>query len=445
MHFMGGCEKTRALRALDRPAEDWERSWRSVMRGSVQNYITLAEGYAEAGLFEDAEEVLAGLPTDEASGAVTMVHYLRGWLRQSLGDDAGAAAHFKRGTGSPLAYANPHRVVEMKALEAALAVEPTDANAHHLLGNLLYGLGRRGEGLQHWKQAVERNDRLPLTWRNVGYAESQLNGDDEAALTAYDTAFALDPSDARILLERDQAAERLGVAGTERRALLDRYRETVERRDDLTKRWIDLLLAGGEPGDLELVEGVLGSRHFHSWEGAYELHHAWVEVQQKLGDLALGRGDIAGARRRYERAFEYPKNLEVAPRTPDLRAHVRWSLARSYDGEEREALLQQIIDEPHPRPALGTYYQALALKALGQRDEARARLDRLEERARSQASEATNARGRAVGYYLLSLVLREKGDEAGADAELEEARQLDPRPDRRALTQAQIEYAQGHQ
>jgi tetratricopeptide (TPR) repeat protein len=445
MHFMGGYEKTRALQTLGRPAEDWARTWHSVMRGSVQNFITLAEAYAEAGLFEDAEAVLAELPTDQASGAGPMVHYLRGWLRHSLGDDAGAAAHFERGAQSPLAHVNPHRVLEKKALEAAVAAQPTDANAHHLLGNLLYGLGRGEEGLQHWREALERNEGLPLTWRNVAYAETQLNGDDGAALEAYDRAFALDTTDARVLLERDQTAERLGEPAGERRALLDRHRETVERRDDLTMRWTDLLLADGSQDDLETVENVFTSRHFHTWEGAYGLHHAWVELQQKLGDRALDGGDVEAARKHYQRAFEYPENLEVAPRTPDLQAHVLWSLARSYTGDERAALLKQVVDEHHPRPALGTYYQALALEALGERDEARARLDRLEGRARALSTEASNARGRAVGHYLLSLVLHEKGDEAGADAELRAAQELDPRPDRRALTHAQIEYVGGHQ
>jgi tetratricopeptide (TPR) repeat protein len=154
---------------------------------------------------------------------------------------------------------------------------------------------------------------------------------------------------------------------------------------------------------------------------------------------------MEAARRHYERALEYPKNLEVAPRTPNLRAHVLWSLSQAHSGAEREALLQEVLAEQYPRPALGTYYQALALEALGRPDEARDLLEGLEERARTDATEEGSARPRAAAHYLLSLVLRERGDESGADTELRKSRALDPRPDRRALTGAQIEYAGAHQ
>jgi hypothetical protein len=95
--------------------------------------------------------------------------------------------------------------------------------------------------------------------------------------------------------------------------------------------------------------------------------------------------------------------------------------------------------------ALGSYYQALARKALGQTAEASALLDGLEQAARADTAESGDPRTRAVAYYLLSLVRREKGDTAGADADLAQARELDPHPGRRALTRAQIEYAGGHQ
>ena len=387
-------------------------------------------------------ERLAGVAPGSAG---PMPHYLRGSFRKALGDTAGAASHFRDGAAAPLAGAFPHRPVGKQALEDAIAAVPGDASAHHLLGNLLYGLGQKEEGLRQWQEAVRLNERLALSWRNVGYAEAQLHRDDRAALAAYDRAFALDPADARVLLERDQVAERLRVPVAERRALLDRHRATVEARDDLVSRWIDLVLETAGGRDLEAAERALTTRHFHTWEGAYGLHHAWVKVEQRLGDQALAQGNRAQALAHYQRALEYPKNLEVAPRTPDLRAHVWWSLARAQQNPEKAATLKRILDERYPRPSLGTYYQALATKALGQPAEARALLDSLEQAARSDTAASAGARNGAIGHYLLSLVEREKGNAAAADAELAKARELDPHADRRALTRAQIEYAGGHQ
>ena len=445
MHFMAARETTLALRALGQPTKEWEKTQASILRGSVQNAIELAAAYAEAGLFTDADAVLGELQArGGGSSNGPMLLYLRGSFHEALGDDAGAASHFRDAAASPVVGATPHRLVEKQALEEAIAAAPGDATAHHLLGNLLYGLGQKQEGLGQWKEAVRLNEGLALAWRNVGYAESQQR-DDRSALVAYDRAFAIDSTDARVLLERDQVAERLRVAAAERRALLDRHRSTVAGRDDLVSRHVDLLLDTAGGSDLDEAERLLTTRHFHTWEGAYGLHHAWVEVEQRLGDRALARGDRPQALRHYQRALEYPKNLEVAPRTPDLRAHVLWSLARAQQGSDRASSLKRILDEHYPRPALGSYYQALAQKALGRPAEANALLDALEQAARADTTDSANPRNRAVGYYLLSVVRREKGDVAGADAELEKARELDPHPDRRALTRAQIEYAGGHQ
>jgi tetratricopeptide (TPR) repeat protein len=446
MHFMAAREKALALRALGRDADSWEKTRISIMRGAVQNAIELSAGYADAGLFADADAVLGDfLATSDAGNAGPMLHYLRGSFCKATGDDAAAAGHLRDAAASPFAGALPHRLVEKRALEQAIAAAPRDAAAHHLLGNLLYGLGQREEGLRHWKEAVRLNDGLALAWRNVGYALAQLERDDRSALVAYDRAFSLDPNDARVLLERDQVAERLRLPGAERRGLLERNGQTVDARDDLLARFVDLLLDSGNARDLEQAERILAARHFHTWEGAYGLHHAWVEAQQKLGDRALAEGNREQALRHYERALEYPKNLEVAPRTPDLRAHVWWSLAKAQRGSQRTTLLKRILGERYPRPSLGTYYQALARKGLGQPAEARALLDHLEQEASRDAAAGAGPRRQAIGHYLLSLVRREEGDVAGADANLARARELDPHPERRALTRAQIEYAGGHQ
>jgi hypothetical protein len=106
-----------------------------------------------------------------------------------------------------------------------------------------------------------------------------------------------------------------------------------------------------------------------------------------------------------------------------------------------------VLAEKYPRPALGTYYQALAARQLGRTGEAVNRLAQLEERARAlvDGGGATGGRGAAVGEYLLSLVLAARGDAKGAAEARVRAEQRDPSPARAALMQAQVEYASAHQ
>jgi tetratricopeptide (TPR) repeat protein len=254
-----------------------------------------------------------------------------------------------------------------------------------------------------------------------------------------------------VLLELDQTAERLRVPPAQRRALLDAHRATVNERDDLTLRWIDVTLASGGPADLEPVRQALLTRHFHSWEGMYGIHQAFMDVHQRLGDLALERKDVNGALALYKKAFDYPKNLEVAPRTPDFRAHLNWSVANAYLvlGRKGEAkpYLEKVLAERYERPGLGSYYQALAEKARGRDAAAQALLAKLEERARAMTAGPDDRRGRTgtAGWYLLSLALRAKGDAAGATEAMQKALERDAQPARAALTMTQVEFAGAHQ
>ncbi len=450
MHFMGGFEKLQSAAAS---GDGWKQTWTSIMRDAVQNYLELACSYAEAGLYPEADQVLASQSQGKADADVyPMVYYLRGYFSGLQGQKEAAAQFFQKAAKGPAKYTNPHRIEEKQALEAALAAFPSDPHAQLFLGNLLYfELGQREEGLKHWREAVKSDPRLSLAWRNVGYAEKQVNKDLKAADQAYQQALATDPQDARALLELDQIKESLGVPPAERLKLLTPLAKTVELRDDLTARLIDLRLLQGDPDNLKLAYEALKSRHFHSWEGNYAIHHAWVEVNQKLGDLALRNNNLESAKTYYGQAAAYPPNLEVAPRTPDFRAHVNWNFVKLYqalkqDQPERK-YLEAIVSEKYHQPHLGTYYQALAEKQLGNEAEYRKLLDQLEKTAAAYTSGGFEFRGRkqTIGHYLMSLVLEERGDKAGADRELQKALGDNPQVRRLAITEAQIDVARAHQ
>lgn len=454
MHFMGGYEKLRALETLrgKDAAREWARVWEPIVGASAQNVLELAVAYGAAGLFGDAGDVLdIGREGKEAPAVYPMLNYLRGYYSEQNGALAAASQFYAQAKLGPVKYTNPHRLEEMQALEAALRHDPRDAHAHLLLGNLLYAKDRREEGFAHWMSAVEIDGSLEEAWRNVAYGRRYLNNDLRGSYQAYLKTLALDPKDARALLELDQVAEQLRVPDSERITYLESHLDTVNARDDFVSRLVDLRLEQGGRANLELAQNTLSRRHFHTWEGNYEIHHAWVEVNRRLGDLAFAAKQYDSALDYYRRAGEYPRNLEVAPRSPDFRAYLNWDLAKVYlakgDRATATRYLEEILGEKYGKPHLGTYYQALAEKALGNRQAYAERLAVVEKRAREMTSGAYEYRGRpqAIGHYLLSLVLEEKADKVGAADEHKAALSCDPYAAREAITEAQIDTARAHQ
>ena len=123
----------------------------------------------------------------------------------------------------------------MLALEAAMQRNPADARAPYYLGNFWYAHRRYDEAISAWERARDLDPDFPTVQRNLGLAYMNKRGDAEAAKVAYERAFALDPTDSRVLFELDQLDKRLGHAPAERLARLEaaqRAGERARRPDD---------------------------------------------------------------------------------------------------------------------------------------------------------------------------------------------------------------------
>lgn len=445
MNFMGGFEKT--IAGADGA---WASTWRGYMRDAVENYLELATAYAGAGMYKEADDALARYSNGK-SAVNPMVDYFRGWFQELAGRSAEASKFYARARGASPLYVFPHRLEEKAALEAAIRANPSDANARLFLGNLLYGMGQREEGFANWRQAAELNPSSTFAWRNVAYGDRFLKKDLAASYDAYRKAFATDTGDARVLLELNEVAAQAKVPASDRLALLLKYPETVNAKDSLIASMIDLRLQQGGEANLKAAYGILKEHHFHTWEGKYGIHDAWVEANKGLGDLAFEKKDYTAAQLHYRQGGEYPKNMEVAAPTPDVQAHVNWDLARVAlaTGRQDQAreYLKRILAERYTRVHVGVYYQALAEKALGNTERYQDLMGKLENEARARTSGNDESRGtqQAVGYYLLSLVLQEKGDAAGAAEAREKAGAGNPLPARLALREAQMDIARASQ
>ncbi len=91
-----------------------------------------------------------------------------------------------------------------------------------------------------------------------------LPQDPKAAAAAYDRAFALAPSDSRLLYERDQLSKRCGTTPAQRLALLESHPDLVQQRDALAAEACALYCQEGRP---EAAKALLEGRRWQPWEG----------------------------------------------------------------------------------------------------------------------------------------------------------------------------------
>ena len=225
-----------------------------------------------------------------------MVRYLRALVQQGPGRRRGQRrGTFRAGSAEPAGSTRTRTgSSRCEALEAALVGSPgSDASASHLLANLLYGLGRREEGLRRWRAAddVERPTASHMA-KHRATPRPALHEDDHAALVAYDRAFSLSTAPTPGF---SSSATRPPSGSKCRRT--SAWRSSSDHpRDRRTERRPHEALDRSAPGprhtpdDMARVSPVF-SAHDISARGRapIELHHAWVEV-------------AAGARRSRSRA-----------------------------------------------------------------------------------------------------------------------------------------------
>ncbi|WP_199043447.1 DUF5107 domain-containing protein [Glycomyces salinus] len=282
---------------------------------------------------------------------------------------------------------------------------PGDAVLAALSGHWLYAAGRRGEAITAWEAAAPTGD--PVVLRNLGVAAHNVQGDPERAADWYERARAAAPDDARLLYEADQLDARRGIDPEQRLAVLERRRDLVELRDDLSVQIAELLTAVGRASR---ALDVLAGRAFQPWEGGEgRVLAAWEEAHLALARQALAAGDPHPAVDHARAALDPAPNLGEArhplANTADLHlvlgdalaaagdpvaARTAWAQAAAQEGDFQTMQVQ--AHSEHTAAAV------TALRRLGKPDDAGALRDDLERYVDRQ--DRTEAR---IDYFATSL------------------------------------------
>ena len=236
---------------------------------------------------------------------------------------------FKQGAAEPPDYCFPARLEEIAILEAAMAANPKDARAPYYLGNLLYDRRRHAEAIRLWEKSARLDPTFSVVWRNLGIGYFNIRRDADLARAAYDKAFRVNPTDARLLFERDQLWKRLGEKPARRLREMEKRLDLVRQRDDLTVELCALYNQTGRHAD---ALALVSSRHFQPWEGGEGGPLGqWVRSHLALGRAALSSGQPAQAREHFLAALTAPHNLGEAKHLLANQSDIHYWLGRACD------------------------------------------------------------------------------------------------------------------
>jgi len=351
----------------------------TLSRGSAQNYLSYAIDYAAAGLFTEASALLvhALLGTNTSP----LVYYYLGCFSHELGNREEAQTWFQKAAEADSYLCFPNRLEDIKVLELAMTVNPSDAKAPYYLGNLFYDKRQYQEAVSNWAHSMELDDTFPTVIRNLGIAYFNKLNDPEKALQFFEKAYALDPSDARILMELDQLYKRLNRTPQTRLQFLNAHIEVANQRDDL---YLERIAALNFSGDYEDALSLIRNRQFHPWEGGEgkvsgQYRYSLVQLAKK----AIADGSYEQAITFLEQAKHYPVNLGEGKLFGAQENDIFYWLGCAYQGLKETDLannhfIKATIGLEEPSAALfyndqqpdQIFYQGLAWIKLGEQDKA---------------------------------------------------------------------------
>jgi len=381
-----GAEAEAQLRdtlALD-PLDWWARHLAGEkIRCDTQTLLDLALDFARAGFFASAIDLLREAKTiarnEPVSGTAPMIAYTLGWLHEQTGDRKSALREYRTAATMSPDYCFPARLEDIVILEAAMRANPTDARAPYYLGNLFYARRRHAEAIRLWERSAKIDPGYSVVWRNLGIGYFNVGKNPSRARAAYEKAFRANPSDARLLFERDQLRKRTGESPRKRLTTLEKWNDLVIQRDDLCVEICELY---NQTGQHAKAIQILSTRKFQPWEGGEGLTLAqYVRTHLSLGRRAMEKMDYPLARQHFEQALTSPENLSEAKHLlanqsdihfwlgeacaalgdePSAKKH--WTAAAAFKGDFQDMRVRRFSGM--------TYYSALCMQRLGREKKA---------------------------------------------------------------------------
>jgi tetratricopeptide (TPR) repeat protein len=357
---------------------------KTLMRDSLNNYLELSLDYAHAGFYEEALAIMNIFVEDTNTISLSpLTYYYMGWFAEQVNDEKQKTHYYKLATQQQPDRCFPNKIEEIIILQSAIKHNVIDAIAYYALGNLWYDKRQYAEAISCWQQCIAADDTFVTAYRNLSLASCNKLKDTEKALNYLQKAFALDTTDARVLMELDQLYKITGKGFSERLAFLNQYSTLVNDRDDL---YLEKIILLNNLGEFEKAKELLTARKFHPWEGGEgKVVGQFLLCHTELAKRAIIDGRFKEAIDLLEATKQYPGNLGEGKLFGVQENDINYLLGCAWEGLSDYAKAKEYFTEATKgvsEPAQAIYYndpqpdkivyQALAWKKLGQSHHAEA-------------------------------------------------------------------------
>lgn len=345
--------------------------------------IETAIEYAAGGFINAAIDIL-----EEDDSGYPLIRYYLSYYYHLLGQQDNADKYQKFAQNTDFTGCFPHRLTDSIVLEYIVSSYDRDWRAQYYLGCLLYDKKRYDEAINCWENSVSINNQFPTSHRNLALAYYNKKQDAARAETELETAFRLDETDARVLMELDQLYKKNGKSAQVRLELLSNHMDLVEWRDDLLTEYITLLNTMKKYDD---AYTCMMSHNFHPWEGGEgKITAQYVFSLTAMAKREMDKGNDVKAIELLKKTAEYPHNLGEGKLYGAQENLQNYLLGIAYEKLNEADLAQTYfekaaagISEPqsamfyYDQPPETIFCQGIALQKLGREKEAEERFNKL--------------------------------------------------------------------
>jgi len=347
-----------------------------MMHGNIYNYHELALDYAQAGLWQEAIDVLT-LPAvvERQTQASPLTLYYIGWAKVSQGKPEEAKACFAEAEQVDSYCCFPNRLEDVLVLNTAITFHPQGAKAPYYLGCLYYDKRQYDLAKKYWEMSEQLAPSFPTVHRNLALLYYNKEHDSDRALQEMELAFTLDQSDARVFMELDQLYKKLQRPHAERLQNYEALPHLIAQRDDLILEHATLLNLLGR---YEEAKAIIDQHIFHPWEGG----EGKVSGQYQMSRIEMAKQllktdpNSAEARQLLKECLTFPYSLGEGKLHGAQDNDFLYFLGRYEEGTAgpTEPAAAMYYNDAKPDKI---FYAGLCYRALGQEDKARSLFHKL--------------------------------------------------------------------